>query len=98
MILTWTRDFFGQMRYAIGRTDGEGAVEHAGHENKDVIRVAGLIAPAAPHWRAGRVRNTVDVRHGGTDDDGDQDPQDNEIYAQGIQQGKLSIGELDRCT
>lgn len=36
--------------------------------------------------------------HGGTDDDGDQDPDDDEINAQGFQHGEQSIGEQDRRT
>ncbi len=92
-ILTRTGDFFGQVRDAVGCSHGEGAVDHAGQEYEEVVRVARLIVPAAPHRSAGRVRGAVDMRHGRTDDDGDQDPGDDEENAQSFQYGEQSIRE-----
>lgn len=67
------RDLFGQMGRTIRCAHAVGAVEHSSHEDESLTRVSGLVGPRPPDVVIGGVRESVDMGHNGTDDDGNED-------------------------
>ena len=77
----------------IWSADGESTIQHPSAEDEAIARITGIVFPGAPYKRVGRVWLAVDVRHDGTDNDGDQDASNDEEGAQLLDLWNRSVHE-----
>ncbi len=87
-----------EMRNAIGAAHGKGTIQHAGDENKPVVRVSGFVCPLLPHVFVGGVRGVVDAGHHCADNDCDQDARDDEEQPNVSQSRKSFVAEENNGT
>lgn len=70
------------MRGAVRSSNTVRSVEHTSNENKPIARISRSILPLTPDEVVARIRLAVDMRHGRTHDNGDEDTSKNEKHAQ----------------
>lgn len=89
------RDFFRQMRGAIGSSHTVSTVEHSCDKDKPLTLVARSILPFAPDKVVGRIRLAVDMGHDCADDNRNEDTSKNEEHAQVADVWKNAVQEQD---
>ena len=91
-------NLFGQVGRAVGGAHTVGAVEHAHDEDESLRGVPGSIAPCLPDILVGHVPITIDVRHDGADNDGDEHPRQDEKHTEVSDIRQPAVHEQDNGT
>lgn len=92
------RNFFRQMGGTIRVPNTVCTIQHASNKNESLALVSSPVLPGTPDEIVGRIRLVVDVRHGGTDDDGDEDTGQNKEHADVADMGKNAVHEKNDKT
>lgn len=92
------RDFFRQMRGAVGSSHTVSTVEHSCNKNKSLTLVASSILPFAPDKVVGRIRLAVHVGHDCADEDRNEDTSEDKKHAQVTDVWKDAVQEQDDAT
>lgn len=89
------RDFFRQVRGAVGSSHTVSTVKHSSHKDKPLILIASSILPFAPDKVVGRIWLAVDMRHDRADDDRDEDTSEDKEHAQIADVWQNAVQEQD---